>query len=354
MSPLRIRRPDDFHVHLRDGNSMVSLAQVSTIYKRFLVMPNIMPEPVTTVEKAIAYKKRIESSLPSGSDLQLLMTLYLTDRTTPEEIERARESGLVYACKYYPAGATTNSDKGVTDIHNVYPVLRKMAELHMPLCIHSEATDPSIDIFDREAAFVESTLKPLHADLPDLKIIMEHITTKQGVDFVLNGGPNVGGTITPQHLMYNRNNLLVGGLKPHFYCLPILKREEHRQALLEAVKSGCNRLFLGTDSAPHARENKECKKGCAGCFSEFISLELYAEKHLHRKMCIDKMSLRENGADFYGLPRNEEYVELREEEWSVPMNYEFGDSVVVPLKAGEKLKWKCYHSNYSVCYRIPF
>ncbi|KAK8813710.1 hypothetical protein WA556_000283 [Blastocystis sp. ATCC 50177/Nand II] len=344
---LRIRRPDDFHVHLRDGKSMVSLARVNPVYKRFLVMPNVMPNPITTVDRAIAYKKRIEAEFAPDNDLQLLMTLYLTDHTTPEEIVKAKESGIVYACKYYPAGATTNSENGVTDIHNVYDVLKKMAELKMPLCIHGEATDPSIDIFDREAYFVEHTLIPLHADLPDLKIIMEHITTKQGVEFVLNGGENIGGTITPQHLMYNRNQLLVGGIKPHFYCLPILKREEHRQALLAAVRSGCKRLFLGTDSAPHAKERKECEKGCAGCFSEFLSIELYAEI-FEANGCLDKLEAfaSENGADFYGLPRNEDFIELEKKEWTVPENYTLGDSVVVPLKAGEVLKWKCVCSVY--------
>ncbi|KAK8802032.1 hypothetical protein WA158_006427 [Blastocystis sp. Blastoise] len=334
--------PDDFHVHLRDGDAMASLANRPTYYKRFLVMPNLSPDPVTTTEKAMAYKERISKNLPKDSKLELLMTLYLTNSTTPEEIEKASKSGIIYACKLYPAGATTNSSYGVTDFHSLYPVFSKMEEVGMHLCIHGEIPDNSLDIFDREHEFIQTILLPLLEAFPRLSITMEHITTKEAVDIILNhNNGNLYGSITPQHLMYTRNDLLVGGIKPHLYCLPILKTKVDREALIRAIQSGSKYFYLGTDSAPHAINKKETKCGCAGCFTSPISMSLYTtifEEH----NCLDNLKAFccENGADCFKVPRNQGKIVLTKEEWACPENYIFGDSIVVPLEAGKKLSWK--------------
>ncbi len=338
---LTITKPDDFHHHFRDGDALQALVPlVATRFRRAIAMPNLKP-PVTTTAQAVAYRERLMAAVPAGVDFEPLMTLYLTDRTTAEEIHAARASGVVHAVKLYPAGATTNSDSGVTDMAAIRPALEAMAEVSMPLLVHSEVTDGEVDVFDREAAFVRRVLIPLVKENPTLKVVMEHITTSEGVDFVMACGPNIGATITPQHLMYNRNAIFQGGLRPHMYCLPILKHERHRQALLRAVASGSPKFFLGTDSAPHPKTAKESACGCAGCFSAFAGLELYAEV-FERLGVLDKFEAftSKNGAAFYGLPENKEKLTLRREPWTVPASYPLGkDTEVIPLKAGEELAW---------------
>ncbi|GAB5037286.1 dihydroorotase [Nannochloropsis oceanica] len=338
---LTITKPDDFHHHFRDGEALEALVPlVASRFRRAIAMPNLKP-PVTTTAQALAYRERLMAAVPAGVDFTPLMTLYLTDQTTAEEIYAARDSGAVYAVKLYPAGATTNSDSGVTDMQTIRPALEAMAQVGMPLLVHSEVTDANVDIFDREAAFVVSVLGPLVRENPGLKVVMEHITTSEGVDFVMACGPNVGATITPQHLLYNRNAIFQGGLQPHMYCLPVLKHERHRQALLRAIASGSPKFFLGTDSAPHPKTAKETSCGCAGCFSAFAGLELYAEV-FESLGVMDKFEsfTSKNGAAFYGLPENQEKLTLRREPWTVPATYPLGkDVAVVPLKAGEEMAW---------------
>ncbi|WP_432723046.1 dihydroorotase [Jeongeupia wiesaeckerbachi] len=338
---LTITRPDDWHLHLRDGDLMASvLAHTAREFARAVVMPNLKP-PVTTVALAGAYRDRIVKSLPAGSDFTPLMTLYLTGALTPDEVVKARDSGFVHAVKFYPAGATTNSEAGVSALDGVMPTLEKMAEIGLPFLVHGEVTDPAVDVFDREAAFIDRVMAPLLQRLPTLRVVFEHITTRQAAEFVLAAGDNVGATVTPQHLLMNRNALFQGGIRPHHYCLPVLKREEHRRALLAAVTSGSRKFFLGTDSAPHAQHTKEAPCGCAGIYSAHAALGFYAEAF----ESVGKLDQLEafasfNGPDFYRLPRNTGSVTLLKEDWTVPASYPFGEHAVVPLRAGETLGWR--------------
>lgn len=342
VTTLRIRRPDDWHLHLRDGAALRAvLAHTVARFGRAIVMPNLKP-PVTTTAQALAYQERILAALPPGASFTPLMTLYLTDQTTPEEIQRAHDSGAVYGVKLYPQGATTHSECGVTGLERVQGVLEALARIGMPLQIHGEVTDPTADIFDRERLFIDQTLAPLVQRLPELRIVFEHITTREAVDFVLNAGPRVAATLTPQHLLLNRNAILAGGIHPHHYCLPVLKRESHRQALVHAAISGNPQFFLGTDSAPHARHAKEQACGCAGIYSAHAAIELYAECFAAHQ-ALDRLEgfASDFGADFYGLPRNPDHITLIQESWPVPQTYDFGeDAILVPLRAGEKIHWR--------------
>lgn len=341
MQQLTLTRPDDWHLHLRDDDALKAVAGHSAQrFARAIVMPNLKP-PVTTTEQAVAYHQRVMEALPAGSDFTPLMTLYLTDNTPPDEIIKARESGVVQAVKLYPAGATTNSDSGVTHIHKPEAALRAMAELGMPLLVHGEVTAAEVDIFDREAEFLDTVLKPLLEHIPDLKVVAEHITTREMAEFVLHAGDNVGATITPQHLLLNRNAMLVGGIRPHHYCLPVLKRESHREVLLEVATSGNPRFFLGTDSAPHAKGAKESACGCAGMYSAHAAIELYAEA-FEQVGALERLEGFASfyGADFYGLPRNTDTITLRRESWEVPASYPFGDEQLVPYRAGERVNWR--------------
>ncbi|OOZ40554.1 dihydroorotase [Solemya pervernicosa gill symbiont] len=341
MTEITITRPDDWHLHLRDDEAMQAVvAHTAERFGRAIVMPNLRP-PVTTTEQALAYRDRILKALPEGSAFEPLMTLYLTDNTPPEEIEKAAADGAVKAVKLYPAGATTNSDSGLTDIHKAEATLQKMAEVGMPLLVHGEVTAKEVDIFDREARFLDEVLKPLIDRIPDLKVVAEHITTKEMAEFVLQASDNVAATITPQHLLYNRNAMLVGGIRPHFYCLPILKREIHREKLIEVATSGNPKFFLGTDSAPHAKGAKESACGCAGVYSAHAAIEFYAEA-FDAAGALDKLEgfASHFGADFYGLPRNSDTITLKKESWEVPESYPFGDEKVIPLRAGNPLNWK--------------
>ena len=341
MDRLSFRTPDDWHLHLRDGAQLASvLPHSARQFHRAIVMPNLVP-PVTTTEAALAYRERILAALPPGQRFSPLMTLYLTDRTDPAEIARARASEHVFACKLYPAGATTNSQSGVTDIRRVDAVLEAMADQGLPLLVHGEVTRREVDVFEREARFIDEVLAPLRARLPRLRIVFEHVTTAAAVEFVKSQAEGVGATITPQHLLMNRNDLFQGGIRPHHYCLPVLKRERDRVALLEAVAGGDPRFFLGTDSAPHARGAKEAACGCAGIFSAPLALELYAEAFdqagaLHRLEAFAS----EFGPRFYGLPLNEGTVTLERTEWAVPPHYPYADTVIVPLRAGERIGWR--------------
>tara|TARA_R110000772_G_scaffold41573_3_gene96784 strand:- start:514 stop:1551 length:1038 start_codon:yes stop_codon:yes gene_type:complete len=340
MQELTITRPDDWHVHLRDGLALKNTVSYTARYNgRAIVMPNLLP-PVTSTEAALAYRERILKQIPETSGFQPLMTLYLTDNTSVEEISRAKASAQIFGIKLYPAGATTNSDSGVTDIEKVYDCLELMSELNLPLLLHGEVTSASVDIFDREKVFIDNILSKVHARFPTLKVVLEHITTRQAVDFVSTATANVAATITPQHLLYNRNHMLVGGVRPHYYCLPILKRNEHQQALLDIVASGNNKFFLGTDSAPHSTQSKENACGCAGCFSAHAALELYAEV-FDSLNALDKLEgfASFNGADFYGLPRNSDTITLRKKAWRVPDTYSFGDQQVTPLRSSEDMQW---------------
>lgn len=340
MTKLTITRPDDWHVHLRDGNVLKDTVRDTSRYMgRAIIMPNLVP-PVTNTELAEAYQARIMAAQPA-STFKPLMTLYLTDKTTAAEIRKAKASGLVYAAKLYPAGATTNSDSGVTSTSNIREALVAMQEVGMLLLIHGEVTTHEIDIFDREEKFLNTVLAPLVAEYPNLKIVVEHITTKHAVDFVNNASPNVAATITVHHLMYNRNHMLVGGIKPHFYCLPILKRSIHQQALIEAATSGSKKFFLGTDSAPHTKESKESGCGCAGSYTAFAAVELYAEV-FEEAGALDKLEAfcSFNGPDFYNLPRNTDTIDLQKTAWEVPETLNFGENKVVPIKANEKVNWK--------------
>ena len=338
---ITLTRPDDWHLHLRDGDGLNAVVGHSAErFHRAIVMPNLKP-PVTTTEQALEYRDRILAALPAGSTFEPLMTLYLTDNTSPEEIVKAKQSGVVKAVKLYPAGATTNSDFGVTHIYKPEAALRTMAEVGMPLLVHGEVTEAHVDIFDREAEFLDTVLKPLLDHIPDLKVVAEHITTREMADFVLHAGDQIAATITPQHLLLNRNAMLVGGMRPHNYCLPVLKRESHREVLVEVATSGNKKFFLGTDSAPHPQGAKESACGCAGIYSAHAAIELYAEA-FEQAHALDKLEgfASHFGADFYGLPRNSDTITLRKEAWEVPENYPFGDEVVVPFRAGDKVGWK--------------
>ena len=337
---LTLTRPDDWHLHLRDGAALAgTVPSAARYFGRAIVMPNLTP-PVIDGAMALAYRERILAQRPAGSSWQPLMVIYLTDRTSPGTVAGALEAGVT-AAKLYPAGATTNSDSGVTAIENVYPALEAMAESGMPLLVHGEVTRHGVDVFDREARFVEEQLAPLVERFPGLKVVLEHVSTREAVEFVLSAGDRVAATITPQHLMYNRNDMLVGGVRPHYYCLPILKRDTHQQALREAVTGGSRKFFLGTDSAPHEQGTKETACGCAGCFSSHAALELYAEV-FEELGVLDRLEAFAsfNGADFYGLPRNDDTVTLRREPWTVPADYPLGDGRVVPLRAGEPVAWR--------------
>jgi len=338
---LAITRPDDWHLHLRDGDSMRAVVGATArVFGRAVIMPNLKP-PVTTVAAAAAYRERISAALPAGSRFAPLMTLYLTDVTAVDEIARARASGFIAGVKYYPAGATTNSDSGVTDLARVSSVLAAMEKRGLPLLLHGEVTDPGVDMFDRERVFVDRSLTRLVRDFPGLKIVLEHITTREAADFVAAAPGNVAATITPQHLLWSRNALFAGGLRPHFYCLPILKREEHRLAIVRAATSGSPKYFLGTDSAPHSQATKECLCGAAGCYSAPAALDLYAEA-FEDAGALDKLEgfASFHGADFYGVPRNTDKVTLSREAWTVPASYSFGGEVVVPLRHGESVRWR--------------
>lgn len=338
---ITLRRPDDWHVHLRDGVSLEAvLPHTARQFARAIVMPNLKP-PVTSTALAILYRERILAARPAGSDFEPLMTLYLFDRMPVEEIDRAKASGVVAGCKLYPAGATTHSDAGVTDVRRIDDVLARMAELGVVLQVHGEVTHEHVDIFDREATFIDEVLAPLVERHPTLKVVFEHITTRAAVDFVANAREGVAATITPQHLLFNRNEIFRGGIRPHFYCLPVLKTEPDRQALIDAATGGSPRFFLGTDSAPHARGAKESACGCAGMYSAHAALELYAEA-FEDAGALDKLEGFASlfGPDFYGLPRNAGHVTLRREEWDVPTSYAFGNDVVVPMRANERLRWR--------------
>jgi len=338
---ISIRRPDDWHVHLRDGAMMAAvLPYTARQFARAIVMPNLVP-PVTTIAAARAYRERIIAALPPGADFTPLMTAYLTDGTDPDEIALGHRDGVFTAVKLYPAHATTNSASGVTDLGRVMPVLERMAEIGMPLLVHGEATDPAVDVFDREAVFIDKTLAPLRRRLPELRIVLEHITTEEAVHCVEAGGPNLAATITAHHLIINRNAIFQGGIRPHLYCLPIAKREKHRLALRRAATSGHPRFFLGTDSAPHAIPTKETACGCAGIFTAATALELYAEV-FDEEGALDKFEAFAslNGPAFYRLPPNEAHVMLRREECAVPSHIGDGNLAVVPFRAGESLRWR--------------
>jgi dihydroorotase len=341
ITQLTITRPDDWHLHLRDGDDMAAvIGHTARQFARAIVMPNLKP-PVSTTALAVSYRERIIAALPAGSDFQPLMTLYLTDGTSPGEISRAKNSGVVFAVKLYPAGATTNADSGVTQIQKTYSALAAMEAHGLPLLVHGEATDPAVDVFDREKVFIDQQLIPLTQQFPNLKIVFEHITTQDAVDFVLDAGDNIAATLTPQHLLLNRNAMLVGGIHPHNYCLPVLKRETHRKALVAAATSGNPKFFLGTDSAPHAKHAKESACGCAGIYSAHAALELYATA-FDQANALDKLEgfASHFGADFYGLPRNSGHITLERTEQSVPNEFTFGDKTLVPFFAGQKLAWR--------------
>jgi dihydroorotase len=341
LNKLTITTPDDWHLHLRDGEHMKAvLPDTVRRFGRAIVMPNLRP-PVTTTAAALAYRDRILTALPRGSTFEPLMTLYLTDNTSPEEIGRARASGAVHAVKYYPAGATTNSDSGVTDLARCYAVLEQMAEHGMPLLVHGEVTDPAVDVFDRERVFIERILAPLTARFPALKVVMEHITTREAAQFVRDAGENVAATITAHHLLISRNALFAGGVRPHLYCLPIVKRESHRKALVAAAVSGNRKFFLGTDSAPHARHTKETSCGCAGVYTAHAALELYAEV-FEAAGALDKLDdfASRFGPAFYGLARNASTITLERTAVEVPAELVFGGDRLVPFRAGETVRWQ--------------
>jgi dihydroorotase len=337
---LTLTRPDDWHLHLRDGAAMAAvLPHTARQFGRAIVMPNLKP-PVTTTAMALAYRRRIVAALPPGLDFEPLMTLYLTDTTPPAEIRRARDAGIV-ALKLYPAGATTHSDAGVTDIRKTHATLEAMQREGLLLLVHGEVTDPAVDIFDREAVFIERVMAPLRRDFPELKVVFEHITTKEAAAYVAEAGVHTAATITAHHLLYNRNAIFLGGLRPHYYCLPVLKRETHRQALVAAATSGSDRFFLGSDSAPHAAALKETSVCGAGCFTALSALELYAEA-FDAAGALDQLEgfASHHGPSFYGLPRNRGTVTLRREAWTLPESLPFGDAALKPLRGGETLAWR--------------
>ncbi|MET3108167.1 dihydroorotase [Oxalobacteraceae bacterium GrIS 2.11] len=338
---LTITRPDDWHLHLRDGAVLASvLPHTAKQFARAIVMPNLKP-PVTTTAQALAYRERILAALPAGMQFEPLMTLYLTNNTSPDEIRRAKDSGLIHAVKLYPAGATTNSDAGVTNLRACYPTLEVMQECGMPFLVHGEVTDPEIDLFDREAVFIEQVLQPLRTDMPELKVVFEHITTSQAADYVRTASGPIGATITAHHLLYNRNEIFKGGIRPHYYCLPVLKRESHRLALVQAATSGNPRFFLGTDSAPHAKGVKENACGCAGCYTALHAMELYTQA-FDQVGALDKLEGFASlfGPAFYQLPVNTAKITLERSSWDLPQELALADSTIVPLNAGETLQWK--------------
>jgi dihydroorotase len=341
MTPeITITRPDDWHVHVRDGDALATVVpHTAAQFGRAIIMPNLRP-PVTTAAQALAYRDRILAAVPAGMSFQPLMTLYLTDNLPPDEIRRAKEAGVA-AVKLYPAGATTNSDAGVTDLRKTYPTLEAMQREGLPLLVHGEVTSADIDLFDREAVFIDTVLIPLRRDFPELKIVVEHITTKEAAQYVQAADRFVGATITAHHLLYNRNAIFLGGIRPHYYCLPVLKRETHRVALMQAATSGSPKFFLGTDSAPHPAHLKEHATGCAGCYTAHAAMELYAEA-FDAAGALDKLEgfASFHGADFYGLPRNRGTITLRRESWTVPVSYAFGEAQLKPLRADEALAWR--------------
>ena len=337
---LTLIRPDDWHVHLRDGAALaVVVPDTARQFARAIVMPNLKP-PVTTAAQALAYADRIRAAVPAGLHFEPLMTLYLTDRLPPDEIARARDAGVV-AVKLYPAGATTNSDAGVTDLRHTRPTLEAMQRLGLPLLVHGEVTDPAIDLFDREAVFIDTQLIPLRRDFPELKIVFEHITTREAAQYVAEAGAHTAATITAHHLLYNRNAIFTGGVRPHYYCLPVLKREVHRLALVAAATSGSDRFFLGTDSAPHPAHLKEHASGCAGCYTALSAIELYAEA-FDAAGALDRLEgfASFHGPDFYSLPRNTDRITLRRESWTLPESLPFGEAQLKPLRGGETLAWR--------------
>jgi dihydroorotase len=337
---LTLTRPDDWHLHVRDGAALATVVPHSAAqFGRAVIMPNLRP-PVTTTAQALAYKARIQAAVPAGVAFEPLMTLYLTDKLPADEIARAREAGIV-AVKLYPAGATTNSDAGVTDLRKTYPTLEAMQRAGMPLLVHGEVTSPEIDLFDREAVFIDTQLIPLRRNFPELKIVFEHITTREAAQYVAEADRFTAATLTAHHLLYNRNAIFTGGIRPHYYCLPVLKRESHRQALLAAASSGNPKFFLGTDSAPHPVHLKEHASGCAGCYTAHAAMELYAQA-FEAAGALDKLEAFAsfNGADFYGLPRNAGTLTLKREAWTVPERFAFGEAELKPLGAGEVLTWK--------------
>ncbi|NOQ94255.1 MAG: dihydroorotase [Methylophaga sp.] len=336
-----ITQPDDWHLHLRDDTALNrTVPDTAHAFARAVIMPNLRP-PVTTTALATDYRQRILDARPDGNNFAPLMTLYLTDNTPAEEIKAAHESGIVYAVKLYPAGATTNSDAGVTDLKLCAEALAEMERLQLPLLVHGEVTHADIDVFDREKVFIDQVLKPLLTDYPKLKVVFEHITTADAVDFVMASNANIAATITPHHLLLNRNDLLVGGIHPHNYCLPVLKRNTHQHALIKAATSGNPKFFLGTDSAPHAIDAKETSCGCAGIYSAHAAIELYAEA-FEAAQALDKLEgfASHFGPDFYGLPRNKKQITLIKESWTVPNSYEFSGQELVPMRAGQKINWK--------------
>lgn len=337
---LTLTRPDDWHLHVRDGAILQQVVPASARrFGRAIIMPNLTP-PITTATQALDYRERIRAAVPEGSGFEPLMTLYLTDNTTPAMIREAAAAGVM-ACKLYPAGATTNSDSGVTDIRHIDAALETMAEVGLPLLTHGEITRPEVDIFDREKVFIDEVLAPLVERLPQLRVVMEHITTADAAEFVASRTQNLGATITPQHLLFNRNHLLVGGIRPHFYCLPILKRQRHQQALREAATSGDPRFFLGTDSAPHDRSGKETGCGCAGCYSAYAAIELYAH-FFEEAGALERLEgfASLHGPDFYGLPRNNNRITLRREPHTIPEVLHQDGHPIVPLNAGNTLNWR--------------
>ena len=343
---LTLLRPDDWHIHLRDGAALpFTVGDAARSFARVIVMPNLVP-PVRNAEEAAGYRARILAARQQGSRFEPLMVLYLTDRTQPEDIHAAKASGFVYAAKLYPAGATTNSDSGVTSIDKIFPALEALAECGMPLLVHGEVTRGEIDVFDREKVFIDEHLRRVVERFPTLKVVFEHITTQEAVQFVESAPANVGATITAHHLLYNRNHMLVGGIRPHFYCLPILKRNTHQEALLGAATSGNPKFFLGTDSAPHAQHAKENACGCAGCYTAYAAIELYAEAFDQRNALSRLEAFASHfGADFYGLPRNQDRITLVREDWKAPATLPFGEHAVVPLRAGETLRWRLLETN---------
>jgi dihydroorotase len=341
MNELTITRPDDWHLHLRDGGAMAAvLPDTARRFARAIIMPNLKP-PVTTVNEAARYRDRIVAALPAGMAFEPLMTLYLTDNTPAEEIIRAKQSGFVHAVKYYPAGATTHSNSGVTQLGKAYSAIAGMEEHEMPLLLHGEVTDAEVDVFDREAVFIDRHLTRLLKDFPRLKVVLEHITTKQAAEFVRAAPANVAATVTVHHLLYNRNAMFRGGIRPHYYCVPVLKRESHREALINAAISGNPKFFLGTDSAPHAQTAKESACGCAGIYTAHAAIELYAEV-FESAGALDKLEgfASHHGADFYCLPRNSEKISLRRESWAVPQTMMMDGQLLIPLRAGESVGWQ--------------
>jgi dihydroorotase len=338
---ITLTRPDDWHLHLRDDSALKrTVPDTARVFSRAIVMPNLRP-PVTTVDLAEKYRERILAALPQDAHFEPLMTLYLTDNTSADEIKRAKDSGIVHGVKLYPAGATTNSDAGVTDLKHCYSALEAMQRVGMPLLVHGEVTSSDIDVFDREKVFIERVLSPLLTDFPELKVVFEHITTADAAQFVAAGDARIAATITPHHLLLNRNDLLVGGIHPHHYCLPVLKRNTHQQALVEAATSGSAKFFLGTDSAPHPREGKESSCGCAGIYSAHAAIELYAEA-FEAANALDKLEGFASffGPDFYGLPRNTDTITLSKNSWKVPATLAFAESELVPMRADKEIHWQ--------------